>query len=351
MWRDSALAEEIATRLLGRAAERPSSRAYGHVPPVAVTFTENVTAKDPTFTDPLYVPVWVMFTRASAEPVLSSPPVKVAGPNPGPLMTPEYVAPARGGFVAIARHTCDSVGETLYVAVTGLSGEHMSSDRRDFLRQLTIATAAVGGGAIARPLEAEDVEHAAQTLAASSAAWDMSWVEQVQRAQYKAVFDSPALADGSALDLAAGIQNDFKEVYGSDDVVRMVIIMRQLGQVMAFNDDLWDRYAIGEERKVNDPVTKQPARRNPWAKPQPGEPDWERAAKLDTLRARGAIFLVCNRASMNWARSASERTKKDLEQVQNDVRNGLVPGATLMPTGVFALVRAQNAGCAYMKGS
>ena len=62
-------------------------------------------------------------------------------------------------------------------------------------------------------------------------------------------------------------------------------------------------------------------------------------------------FLVCNRASMNWARSAAERTKKDLEQVQNEVRNGLVPGATLMPTGVFALVRAQNAGCAYMKGS
>jgi hypothetical protein len=37
--------------------------------------------------------------------------------------------------------------------------------------------------------------------------------------------------------------------------------------------------------------------------------------------------------------------------VQSEVRAGLVPGAILMPTGVFALVRAQNAGCAYMKGS
>jgi intracellular sulfur oxidation DsrE/DsrF family protein len=227
----------------------------------------------------------------------------------------------------------------------------MSRDRRDFLRQLTIATAAVGGGAIARPLGAEEVSRAAELLSASSAAWDMSWVEQVQRAQYKAVFDSPTLADGAALDLAAGIQNEFKEVSGSHDVVRMVIIMRQLGQVMAFNDELWDRYAIGEERKVNDPLTKQPARRNPYAKALPGEPEWAVAEKLDTLRARGAIFLVCNRASMNWARSAAERTKKDVEQVQNEVRNGLVPGATLMPSGVFALVRAQNAGCAYMKGS
>jgi len=225
----------------------------------------------------------------------------------------------------------------------------MNSDRRQFLRQLSIATAAISGGAIVAPLDAEELSHGADVVSAPGAAWDMSWTEQVQRAQYKAVFDSTNLNDGAALDLAAGIQGDFKDVYGSYDVVRMVIIMRQLGQVMAFNDDLWNRYAIGEERKVNDPLTKQPALRNPWARPMPGEPDWAVASKLDTMRARGAIFLVCNRASMNWARSAAERTKTDLEKVQNDVRNGLVPGAVLMPTGVFALVRAQNAGCAYMK--
>jgi hypothetical protein len=228
-------------------------------------------------------------------------------------------------------------------------GGCMRRDRRDFLRQITLATAAVSGGAIVSPLAAEEVSRIADSTPGPT--WDMSWTEQVQRAQYKAVFDSPSLADGAALDLAAGIQDNFKEVYGSDDVVRMVIIMRQLGQVMAFNDDLWDRYAIGEERKVNDPLTKQPARRNPWAKALPGEPEWARASKLDAMRARGAIFLVCNRASMNWARGAAERTKKDVEQVQNEVRAGLVPGATLMPTGVFALVRAQNSGCAYMKGS
>jgi hypothetical protein len=179
----------------------------------------------------------------------------------------------------------------------------------------------------------------------------MSWVDQVQRATYRAVFDSPTLADGTALDLAAGIWDNFKEVYGSDDVVRMVIIMRQLGQVMAFGDALWEKYGIGEERKVNDPMTKQPARRNPWATAVPGEPSYALASKIDALRARGAVLLVCNRASMNWAAGAAERTKRDVEEVRNEVRNGLVPGAILMPTGIFALVRAQNAGCAYMRNS
>ena len=227
----------------------------------------------------------------------------------------------------------------------------MTSDRRDFLRQLTLATAAVGGNAMLAPLGAEELDRAVDRFGGASSPWDMAWVDQVQRAQYKAVFDSPTLSDGAALDLAAGIQDNFKEVYGSDDNVRMVVVMRQLGQVMAFNDDLWNRYSIGEDRKVNDPLTKQPARRNPYLKAVPGEPDWAVGSKLETLRARGAIFLVCNRASMNWAAGVAERMKKDVEQVRNDVRNGLVPGATLMPTGVFALVRAQNAGCAYMKGS
>ena len=72
----------------------------------------------------------------------------------------------------------------------------MTSDRRDFLRQLTLATAAVGGGAIVSPLGAEELSRAADRFGAPSSAWDMSWVDQVQRAQYKAVFDSPALADG-----------------------------------------------------------------------------------------------------------------------------------------------------------
>jgi intracellular sulfur oxidation DsrE/DsrF family protein len=227
----------------------------------------------------------------------------------------------------------------------------MTSDRRDFLKQITLATAAAGGSAVIRPLGAEDLSRAANFAGNRRATWDMSWTEQLQRTQYKAVFDSPALSDGSALDLAAGIQDDFKEVYGSDDVVRMVIVMRQLGQVMAFNDDLWDRYAIGEERKVNDPLTKQPARRNPCTRALPGEPAWAAAAKLESMRARGAIFLVCNRALMNWAAGAAERTKKDVEEIRSEVRSGLVPGAVLMPTGIFALARAQNAGCAYMKGA
>jgi len=226
----------------------------------------------------------------------------------------------------------------------------MTQDRRDFLTKLGLGAVALSGGAIVTPVGAEELDRMGQAFAAEPT-WNMSWTDELQKVPYKAVFDSPSLADGAALDLAAGIWDNFKEVYGTDSSSRMVIIMRQLGQVMAFNDMMWEKYGIGEERKVNDPATKQPAKRNPWAKVTHGDPAWAVSSRLDTLHARGAIFLVCNRASMNWATSTAERMKVDVEAVKSDVRNNLVPGAILMPTGVFALVRAQNAGCAYMRGS
>jgi len=226
----------------------------------------------------------------------------------------------------------------------------MTQDRRDFLTKIGLGAVALTGGAIVAPLGAEELDRMGEAFAAEPQ-WNMSWVDDLQKVPYKAVFDSPSLADGAALDLAADIWGAFKDIYGTDSSSRMVIVMRQLGQVMAFNDTMWEKYGIGEERKVNDPVTKQPAKRNPWAKANPGDPAWAVASKLETLHARGAIFLVCNRASMNFATSTAERMKLDVETVKNDVRNNLVPGAFLMPTGVFALVRAQNAGCAYMRGS
>lgn len=189
----------------------------------------------------------------------------------------------------------------------------------------------------------------AQPLPPAAGEWDMSWTDLLDKTRYKAVFDSTQLADGAAPAMAADVWNGFKDAYGTDNDTRMVFVMRQGGQVMAFNDALWAKYGIGEEKKVNDPITKQPAKRNPYASADPGEESWALPSKLDALHKRGAIFLVCNRAAMNWARNAAERTRTPADQVMAEVRTNLVPGAILMPTGIFALARAQNAGCAYMK--
>ena len=79
------------------------------------------------------------------------------------------------------------------------------------------------------------------------------------------------------------------------------------------------------------------------------QPDEIMADPALEARARGLTILVCNRALMNTARSHAERVKANVEQVQAEFRAELVPGAIVMPNGIFSLVRAQNAGCAYLK--
>jgi|SRR5438105_73310 len=224
-----------------------------------------------------------------------------------------------------------------------MSNDTARPPRRAFLGQLSlIALAASAPPAVA---------HGRAARAESGASpWDMAWVERLAAAPYKVVLDANDIHDGAALDYASDIMDTFHEVYnGPDSQTRVVIVMRQMGVPMALQDVLWDRYALGADRKIDDPATKAPARRNPFLRAAPNAPSYEVESKVEPLVARGLTILVCNRALMNTARSLAEQNKRDVKQVQAEFRGGLVPGAFLMPNGIFSLVRAQNAGCAYLK--
>jgi hypothetical protein len=220
-----------------------------------------------------------------------------------------------------------------------------STPRREFLGKLGIIAAAA-----ALPNTAMAAEPARPS--APESPWDMSWIETVAAAPYKVVLDITTLSD-DYLYAAADIMDRYHEVYGTPDTqTRAVLVMRRLGMPMALQDALWERYSIGQDRKIDDPATKAPTRRNPFLRTAPNEKDaFVVASRVEALVARGAIVLVCNRAAMHFASSVAERLKRPTEEVQKEVRSGLIPGARLMPDGVFALVRAQNAGCATYRDS
>jgi intracellular sulfur oxidation DsrE/DsrF family protein len=217
-------------------------------------------------------------------------------------------------------------------------------DRREFLAQLGIATAMLAGSAAVTPVAAQpdDVRSTA-----GGDKWDTSWLDQLTRAQYRVVFDATNISDGYALDTAGVFLSHYHEVHGtSDEQLRAVIVMRQLGTPLALGDAIWDKFAVGEELKINDRLTQQPARRNPFLKAS-GSSD----NSLETLRSRGTILLLCNIAMNNWSSRHAEMTKRPVDEVREEVRANLVPGTIVVPSGIFALIRAQNAGCAYMRGA
>ena len=225
--------------------------------------------------------------------------------------------------------------------------------RRAFLAQLGAATAMLAGGAATTSLAAQLAEPGADVEAdrRQGSPWDTSWIDRLANVPYRVVIDANAINDGYAIDLAAGFLDQFHEAHGTTDAqTRAVIVMRQLGTPMALGDGLWDKYGIGEELKLNDPATKQLARRNLFYKARPGSWQGSHSNSLQALTARGTILLLCNIAMHNWSSRHAEAAKRSLDDVVAEVRAGLVPGTIVVPSGVYALIRAQNAGCAYMHG-
>ncbi len=66
---------------------------------------------------------------------------------------------------------------------------------------------------------------------------------------------------------------------------------------------------------------------------------------LDTLISRGTIVLACNNALGGMIYQLSQKEKISRDEARKQVLATLVPGVYVMPTGVFAIAAAQDAGC------
>jgi hypothetical protein len=129
-----------------------------------------------------------------------------------------------------------------------------------------------------------------------------------------------------------------------------VLNLRTQAVHLALSDGVWDKYPIGEDANVKDRVTGAPARRNPSYAPAPGASDAEAGMTLERLHQRGAVVLVCDFALGHRATRLAAKVGTARDAVYEELRRGLVPGAVLVPSGIFGLGEAQNAGCAFVPG-
>jgi hypothetical protein len=130
-------------------------------------------------------------------------------------------------------------------------------------------------------------------------------------------------------------------------------VLRHAGTVIAMNDFLWEKYALGERAKVKDPITGKDALRNPFLHVSKDDKDplVSPEASLEGLIASGAVLLVCNKAAMRYAGQMAQKFNRDPEEVRAEIRANIVPGVMLQPSGIYATLRAQDAGCAFIKST
>lgn len=208
------------------------------------------------------------------------------------------------------------------------------------------AIAAAGLGATA--LLAQDTQPPPQ------GGWNMSWLDRVQRARHRQVFDAPAIAEGTALSNAMVWLNGYSEVYKTTDAdMAAVLVFRHRAIAVVLDDDMWSRLRLGDDDKLKDPTTGAPTRRNPFIKLKAGDKELMTFPEggLDSLMARGAIVLCCNLALMRLAGMLAKAENIPHDKAQQAILDAVLPGVIRMPSGVFATSRAEEAGCFFMRST
>jgi len=222
-----------------------------------------------------------------------------------------------------------------------MSDAKLSSDRRGFLSSVAATAAALGVGQLATAQAADPPS------AANNAATEFErWLNGI-KGKHRQVYDAPEPNNGMVLVYSLAYLLTAPQAYGvPESEVGVVVVLRHFAIPIAFNDETWAKYKLGEVFNVNDPATKAPATRNPFAYIKPGDLPFPDAA-LEKLVARNVKFGVCNLALTVFSGMVAQKTGMKPEDVKKDWIAGMFPGLQVVPSGVVAINGAQARGCSY----
>lgn len=212
--------------------------------------------------------------------------------------------------------------------------------RRGFLGRLMAGAFAVTGITVASGRRQIDA-----ALPAGEAATD-DWLAGVN-GTYRQFFDAVSVNEGFPFAFAMTFMNTIGETYRTTDKdINAIVGLRHAAIPLAFNNDIWAKYKLGEMLKIEDPVTKAPAVRNPYAYAKEGELRMPGMA-FEKLQARGAIFTCCNVALTALSGMAARQAGIPADRAKEEWLAGMLTGVFVVPSGVLAVNRAQQKACTY----
>ncbi len=172
-----------------------------------------------------------------------------------------------------------------------------------------------------------------------------AWLGKIT-GKHRQLFDAPSTNQGMPFAWARVFLMSNKQAGVPENDVSVVIVMRHEGIPAAMTHELWSKYKFGELFKVTDGATKAPALRNPFYQPKPGEqllPDMS----IEDLQTSGVLMGVCDMALTVYSSMVAKKMSMAPEDVKKEWVGGLLPGIQIVPSGVYAVNRTQEHGCAY----
>ena len=170
------------------------------------------------------------------------------------------------------------------------------------------------------------------------------WLSKI-RGTYRQVFDVTGPSNTTAIMFALNFIDGVKEsAKAPESDITAVVVFRYLATAMILNDAVWAKYKLGEVLAVTDPRTGAPATRNIAHSSMIGRP----GLTYEQLAAGGTVLIVaCNHALNVISGLAAPKASVSAEEAKKDFLAGVIPGVHLTSTGVYAVHRAQRAGCTY----
>ncbi|HEU4563444.1 MAG TPA: hypothetical protein VFS05_02300 [Gemmatimonadaceae bacterium] len=223
-----------------------------------------------------------------------------------------------------------------------MSGQSATtSARRGFLVRLAGGVAALAAGWSIT--HAEPIRAAAPLPGADD---PDAWTARIT-GKHRQVVDAVSPNSGFAAAYAANFADGYKTTHNlTDRDITPVIVFRHMAMPLALQDAVWAKYHIGELLQVNDPKTSAPATRNIFRDSIALHP----GLTYEQMMRSGTIILACNLALSVFSSMAAPKAGVEPDEAKKEWQAGLIPGVVLVPSGVYAVSRAQERECTYCFG-
>jgi len=171
------------------------------------------------------------------------------------------------------------------------------------------------------------------------------WFNQF-KGKHKIAYDATDPYQGLPLAWSWVFMNTNNDTGTPDASLSTLVILRHEAICMGLENRLWEKYKFGETFKQDDPKTKAASTRNFYYNAQEGDlmiQDWS----IEKLQKRGVKFAICNMAIFVYSMLKAKELGVEHETVRKDYISGILPDIKLVPSGVWAVGRAQEHGLNY----
>jgi intracellular sulfur oxidation DsrE/DsrF family protein len=229
------------------------------------------------------------------------------------------------------------------------------TDRRGFIGAVSTGAATLGLATLFQPLQSR-----ANEIPGFNPEDPDAWFKKLKGKKHSIVFDATRPHEimpfvWPRIFLVTNVATG-----STENDCGVVVVLRHDAIPYAFEDRIWAKYKfsevfkgsgeIGPAFQAADAATAGKTR-NPFWKPKkgdfkaPGFGDIE--IGINELQSSGVMFCVCNAAMTVYSNAIAMQTGMDAKEIMKDWMAGLLPGVQVVPSGVWAVGRAQENGCQY----